>query len=53
MSIEERSVDVLAMEQERAGGHNGPHPAPHNTRPYERIALWACLLLALVVLPMV
>jgi hypothetical protein len=49
MSIEERSVDVLAMEQERAGGHKGPHPAPHNTRPYERIALWACLLLALVV----
>ena len=49
MSIEEHSVDVLAMEQERAGGHNGPHPAPHNTRPYERIALWACLLLALVV----
>src|SRR5260221_6964293 len=49
MSIEERSVDVLAMEQERAGGHKGPHPAPHHSRPYERIVLWACLLLALVV----
>ncbi len=49
MSIEERSVDVLAIEQARAGGHKGPHPAPHNTRPYERILLWVCLLLALAI----
>ncbi len=42
MSIEERSVDVLTMEQERAGGHKG-------TRPYGNIVLWVCLLLALAV----
>jgi hypothetical protein len=56
-------------EQERAGSHKVPHPAPHsprthghvapdegiagdkshNTRPYERIVLWGCLLLALVI----
>jgi hypothetical protein len=49
MSIEERSVDVSAMEKERAGGHKGPHPAPHHPRPYGNIVLWLCLLLALVV----
>src|SRR5215467_6857208 len=49
MSIEERSVDVLTSEQEHAGGHKAPYPARHHPRPYERIALWVCLLLALVI----
>src|SRR5258708_6547048 len=49
MSIEEQNIDVLAIEQARAGGHKGPHPAPHHSRPYGRIVLWVCLLLALVV----
>src|SRR5712692_625701 len=62
MSIEEQNIDVLATEQGHAGGHKGPHghvaldegtvgdsDRSHNTRPYERIALWGCLLLALAI----
>ncbi len=62
MSIEEQNIDVLATEQGHAGGHKGPHghvaldegtvgdsDRSHNTHPYERIALWGCLLLALAI----
>ena len=49
MSIEERSIDALTIEQERAGCHKGPHPALHHPRSYGRIVLGVCLLLALLV----
>jgi hypothetical protein len=49
MSIEERSIDVLTREPAHSGDHASPTPSPPDRVPYGRIALWVCLLLALII----
>jgi len=56
MSIEERSIDVLTTEPVHSGDPKGilsggqvSHPRPHHSRSYSHIALWVCLLLALII----